>query len=211
MIDFSDITSKVLAGLVVLLIGGIVRYFYTQRKERQQLLYTQRKEQWQRRLPILKDLWNLLGKVEKANYFDAPNGPMAILQQNIIIREEGNNKTDRKLNSICGVEGPLSWYPVQDVRSKIRDFLNRFTPDIHLDDVEKKLKTIVHLLDDFAICLQGLNKRWPGGESVEVLEQKYQSKIIDEIQPAEHKAALIRKCVIELKTEIDNEMRLPQF
>ena len=208
MIDFSDITSTILAGLVVLLIGGIARHFYTRRKERRQLLYTQRKEQWQRRLPTLKDLGDLLGKVKKVSYFDAQEGPMAILQKNIVERKEGNNKTDRKLNSICGVGGPLS--PGEDMRSKIRDFLrDRFTPDVALDHIKEKLGKVLDLLDDFAICLHQFNKRWPGGESVDVLEQKYQSKILDEIQPVEHKAALIRKYVIELKTEIENAMKPP--
>lgn len=211
MIDFSDITNKVLAGLFLLIIGGIARHFYTQRKEKQQLLSTQRKEQWERRLPILRELLNLLKELEKVGYFDAKRGPADILKQNTIERNEGSNKTDRKLNCIHGA-GPLSWAQDEDVRSKIRDLLrDRFTPDVDLDHIKAKLGKIMDLLDDFAIRLSEFNKRWPGGESVEALEQKNKSKILDEIQTVEHKAALIRKCVIELKTEIDNAMRPPRF
>ena len=204
MIDFKNIINGVTVERVVLIIGGIVGVVG--------YLYKRRKDRWERRLPILKESWNLLEKMEKVNYFDAKKGPAYILQQNIIIRKEGNNKIDRKLSNSNSCGGPLSWSSDEDVRSKIRDLLrDRFTPDVDLDHIKAKLGKIMDLLDDFAICLSEFNKRWPGGESVEVLEQKYESKILDEIKTVGQEAALVRKCVIELKTEIENAMRPPRF
>ncbi|MCB7129897.1 MAG: hypothetical protein J3T61_10220, partial [Candidatus Brocadiales bacterium] len=84
---------------------------------------------------------------------------------------------------------------------------DRFTPDIDLYHVEKKLNTILDLLEDFVICLQQFNKRWPGGRPVKELEQENGMKIFDDVLTVESKANLIKQQIIELKKQVDGMMK----
>ncbi len=147
----------------------------------------------------MKDLRKMLKEVREIGYFDDEKGPTQILR--------GNITSDGRVNDSNSCGGPLSFRGETDVRPKINSFLrDSFTPDVSLGHIEVKLKTIVDLLDDFVICLAGFNKRWQGGQSVKALEDKYQSKIFDEVQTVEQKTDSIRKQIDELQIKVDKAM-----
>jgi hypothetical protein len=145
-------------------------------------------------------LRGLLQEVLEISYFDDEKGPTHILC--------GNITSDGRVNNSNSCGGPLSWRGETDVRPEIRVLLrSKFTPDVDLGHIGAKLKTTVDLLDDFVICLAGFNKRWQGGQYVKTLEDKYQSKIFDEVQAIEQKANLLKKRIDELGNEINNMVK----
>jgi hypothetical protein len=188
MSDLIDI-KYLFTGLILLILGGVGRHLYIQRKERRQ-----------RNLPVLEKLRKLLDEVEKLDYLD--KGVTNVLSQNTIMCDG-----DKLLNNVNDCGGPFGCGEIQDARQKIEDFLkNGFPLYDNLNNLKKELGAIKNSLQNFITCLTDFNKRWPHTTPIKQLEKKNGARLIEEASRIEEKADSLKTQIDKLKREADKKM-----
>lgn len=181
--DWIDMKS-VISGLVGAAISGIFAYFLGKRQE-----------QRHQSRPELEQLWDSLQGLEgEVNDF-AGEKAIELLNKHIIKREEGEI-----LDNVNGCGGALSFTGIG---------LEYESPQFSLyvpQWVKEGIKRIENLQKELRLNVKDFNKRWPSGPTLKTLKERNGSKISDEALEIGKKADFLKKQVIKLKQDIENEL-----
>ncbi len=188
--------------LIVTVLGGLIVWFVINR-------FSKKKDQLDKNQPVLVELRKLLTEVETEINCFADKETTRMLSANTRVHND-----DKVLANVNNCGGSLSWIRIFNnnpdnigIIQKVDNILSdRFLPHVTLDDIKGKLVEIKDLLEKFYNSIKDFNRRWPSDHSIEMLEQKNETKLSEEACDIESKADLIKGNIVKLKDMVDKAM-----